>query len=201
MDLKNTALILIGYQNEYFAEDGILHSIVEGGTGPVMENTISLIDSLSSTGMMMITTPINFTTDYSELVDPVGILKIIKDAGAFKADSVGALTSPELEQFKDQILEVPGKRGLNAFADTDLEKILKKKKIKNLAFAGAVTSVCIDSTGRSAFEKGYKVTQLSDCTVGRTDVEQDFYCNNIFPLYAKVDTSENFLKELKVKKS
>ncbi len=45
MDQKKTALFLIGYQNDYFAEDGILHGvIVEASrvTG-VLENTRDLI--------------------------------------------------------------------------------------------------------------------------------------------------------------
>lgn len=29
MNSKNSALILIGYQNDYFATDGILHDVIE----------------------------------------------------------------------------------------------------------------------------------------------------------------------------
>ena len=52
--------------------------------------------------------------------------------------------------------------------------------------ARAITSVCIDSTGRAATERGYRVTVLSDCTVGRTPFEQEFFCREILPLYADV---------------
>lgn len=38
----------------------------------------------------MISTPILFTPDYSELIDPVGILKTIKDVQAFKKGTKGA---------------------------------------------------------------------------------------------------------------
>ena len=62
--------------------------------------------------------------------------------------------------------------------------------------AGAVTSICIDSTGRSAFDRNYKVVVLSDCTTGRTVLEQDFYCDKIFPLYAEVIDHQQLLKEL-----
>ena len=62
--------------------------------------------------------------------------------------------------------------------------------------AGAVTSICIDSTGRSAHERGYGVTVLSDCTCGRTNFEQDFYIEQILPLYAQISTSEELLAEL-----
>ena len=67
--------------------------------------------------------------------------------------------------------------------------------------AGVVCSICIDSTGRSAFERGYKVTMLSNCISGRTVFEQKFYCENIFPLYANVIDSQSFTKELQTKKA
>ena len=40
-----TAILLIGYQNDYFSADGVLQSVVEESlsTNKVLENTISLI--------------------------------------------------------------------------------------------------------------------------------------------------------------
>jgi nicotinamidase-related amidase len=116
----------------------------------------------------------------------VGILKAIKEVEAFKKGTKGAETVPELLEFGDQILEVPGKRGLNAFSNTQLNDILLEKGVTDVVLAGAVTLICIDSTGRAAFENGYAVHVLSDCTAGRTSVEQSFYCETIFPLYAEV---------------
>ena len=63
-----------------------------------------------------------------------------------------------------------------------------------MVVCGAVTSICIDSTGRAAHERGYRVTILSDCTASRTPYEQEFYCENIFPLYANVLTAAEFLE-------
>ncbi len=200
MDPRTTALVLIGYQNDYFAEDGILHGVIESSTDSVLKNTIGLIEALEKTDAMIITTPINFTPDYSELIDPVGILQVIKDAGAFKAKTSGAGTIPEILAFGDRIIEVPGKRGLNAFASTDLDQILKKRGITTIALAGAITSICIDSTGRAAFEKGYKVVQLSDCISSRNSLEERFYCSNLFTLYANVMDSKVFLKGLGIRK-
>jgi nicotinamidase-related amidase len=51
-----------------------------------------------------------------------------------------------------------------------------------------VTSLCIDSTGRAAYERGYNVTVLSDCTSARTNAEQDFFCTSVFPLYGAART-------------
>ena len=195
MNLQSTAVILIGYQNDYFAEDGILRGVIEepGEAPTILANTIDLIEGLLHTPCLFISTPIIFTPDYAELVEPMGILKAIKDAGAFKTGTKGAETIPELLAFGERILDVPGKRGLNAFSNTRLDEVLIENGITDIFLAGAVTSICIDSTGRAAFEKGYKVHILSDCTAGRTSIEQSFYCDTIFPLYAEVINSKNLL--------
>ena len=198
MRTDQTALVLIGFQNDYFADDGVLHGVIEVSAKSVLGNTIKLVESLCATDALIISTPIIFTPKYEELVDPVGILKTIKEVGAFKEGTKGSETIAEIRKFGDQIKQVPGKRGLNAFSNTDLHKILREHGIQNVAIGGVVTSICIDSTGRSAHEKGYRVYILSDCTCGRTQVEQDFYIKNVFPLYAEVIDCRTFLKRLGV---
>jgi nicotinamidase-related amidase len=198
MEQSSTAIIFIGYQNDYFAEDGILRGVIEepGRASEVLRNTISLIENLRPTPVSLISTPIVFTPDYSELVEPVGILKAIKEAGAFKQNTKGGETIPEFKAFGDRIMEVPGKRGLNAFSNTGLNKILQEKGVTDIVLAGAVTSICIDSTGRAAFENGYTVHILGDCTASRTPLEQTFYCETIFPLYAEILDGNSLLSRM-----
>lgn len=200
MTPEQTALILIGYQNDYFADDGILHGVLENParTCAIKQDTVDLISALAPTATTIISTPILFTPDYRELVDPVGILKTIQEVGAFQADSPGGATIPEFARFGDRILVVPGKRGLNAFSNTSLHDTLTARGIQNIVIAGVVTSICVDSTGRHASDTGLAVSVLSDCTGGRSAVEQQFYCENIFPLYAQVLTSKECAGQLGV---
>jgi nicotinamidase-related amidase len=200
MDPNHTALVLIGYQNEYFAADGKLYAVIEESSRltSIVANTVDLVERLHSTSLLVVSTPLRFTPDYSELVESVGILKTVKEMGAFKAGTKGAETIPELLRFGERIMEVPGKRGLNAFSNTDLDNLFRQRGITNVVLAGVATSICIDSTGRSAYERGYKVSVLSDCTSGRTTFEQDFYCENVFPLYAEVIDHGQLLSRLGV---
>lgn len=188
MDLAHTALILVGYQNDYFARNGILRSVVEqpGRVDEVLNNTLALISRLVPTPATIISTPIVLTPDYRALASPSGILHKIKESGAFALGSPGAETIPELLAFGDRIQYVDGKVGFNGFAGTALDDVLHAKGIRNVLLAGMVTSLCIDSTGRAAYERGYSVTVLSDCTSARTAVEQDYFCANVFPLYGGV---------------
>lgn len=198
MNTQDTALILIGFQNDYFGSEGILKSVIENGESAdtVLRNTVSLLKAIKDTDISMISTPIIFSADYSEILQADGILTAIKEAGAFKEGTVGAETVDELKSFGDRLIEIPGKRGFNAFVKTDLDAILAEKGIKNVIFAGAVTSICIDSTARAAYEYGYRVFILDDCTAARTDAEQEFFCGVVFPTYASIISSESLIGDL-----
>ena len=194
-DPRRTALILIGFQNDYFAEDGILTGALEDASWrrAMLESTCQMLDTLIASPTLIVSTPIVFTPDYRELSEPTGILEVIKDVGAFKQGQPGAHAIPEIAVYGERIQEVPGKRGLNAFSNTQLDALLQEHDINDVVLAGVVTSICIDSTGRAAHERGYRVSILRDCTAGRTAFEQDFYCEKIFPLYAHVAESGDLL--------
>ena len=192
IDPARTALLLIGYQRDYFDSDGILYSVVEEShrVNGTLANTIDLIESFKDSRLLMVNTPIVFSDSYHELENPIGILKTIREVEAFKEGTPGAETIDEISAFGDRILEVPGKRGFNAFSNTQLDRVLKDHHVDQVVIAGCVTSICVNATALHAFEAGYDVTILSDCTSSRTPIEQDFFCENVFPLFARVCTSE-----------
>ncbi len=198
MKANETAVVLIGFQRDYFSKDGVLRSVIEESaeTNQVLKNTLALLRELVDTEVELIQTPIHFSSDYAEMKSPIGLLKAINELGAFRKGAPGAAPIPQVSDFGDRIREVKGKDGFNAFSNTGLGSVLVEGGVRNVVLAGAVTSICIDSTGRSAHEKGYDVTVLSDCTCGRTNFEQKFYCEQILPLYANVTTSTELLADL-----
>jgi nicotinamidase-related amidase len=52
----------------------------------------------------------------------------------------------------------------DAFLGDGFEEHLVARDVGHLVFAGVYTDVCVDSTARTAFQKGYDVTVLTDCT-------------------------------------
>ena len=195
---RNTALLLIGFQRDYFDPDGILYSVVEEShrISGTLEHTIQVIDSILDTPITIVNTPIVFSESYHEIENPMGILKAIKDAEAFKVGTTGAETLPQIEKYGDRIVIIPGKRGFNAFSNTELKDLLVKKGIERLVIAGCVTSLCVNATALAAKENGFEVTILSDCTSSRTPVEQDMFCKEIFPLFTDVVDHNEFAKAI-----
>ena len=199
MDPKSTALILVGFQNDYFAQDGILRGVVEepNRVDAVLQNTLNFVSAMQDTPLTIISTPIVLEPDYRAMANSVGILDAMKKNGAFKAGSKGAETIPELLAFGDRVRYVTGKVGFNAFSNTSLDDTLRARNIRNVLVCGMVTSLCIDSTGRAAYERGYAVTIVSDCSSSRTPSEQDFFCTSVFPLYGGVATSVELIDRMK----
>ncbi len=195
---SKTAVILVGYQNDYFAKDGILRGVIEpvSSVDTVLEKSVAFVNALAPSDVMLISTPIVLTPEYRALASPVGILNAIKESGAFASGTVGADHIPELKALGDRVAYVHGKVGFNAFSNTDLGDVLQRRGIENVLVAGMVTSLCIDSTGRAAYERGYNVAIVADCTSARTETEQRFFCEHVFPLYGRTTTSVEVLAEL-----
>jgi len=199
-DPAKTAILLVGYQRDWFDSDGVFNSVIEESSrlSGTVANTEVLLNSAVEAGMTVISAPIVFSEFYNELENPVGILKMIKDAEAFKVGTKGAETIDAISKFGEWIVEVPGRIGFNAFSNTDLAQVLNDKCIETVVICGAVTSLCVNATGMKASED-YDVVVLSDCVSGRTQVEHDMFCNELFPYFAEVMDHNSFIQKVSVK--
>ena len=198
MNPAKTALIMVGYQNDYFRDNGKVHGVFENpnATSEVLDHTLAFVRGLLAEGGTVISTPIVLAPDYRAMASAVGILNTMKELSAFAEGTEGADNIAELDEFGDDIVFVSGKVGFNAFSNTTLEDVLRERGIENVLVCGLVTSLCIDSTGRAAYERGYDVTIVSDCSAGRTDAEHEFFCENVFPLYGRAASSTELLDEM-----
>src|SRR5215475_5842751 len=165
IDPARTAVVLIEYQNDFTSDGGVLHDAVAG----VMEktrmlaNTRQVVDKARAAGATVMHAPITFTAGYNELsAHPYGILKGVVDGNAFVKGSWGADIVDDLAPAEGDIV-VEGKRGLDTFASTNLDFILRSKGIETIALGGFLTNCCVESTMRSGYENGYHVITLSDC--------------------------------------
>jgi len=200
MENSKTALLLIGFQNDYFSKDGVLNGAFEDPQAleNVIVKTTELLNAVADTEILVVETPVKFTANYQELDEPVGILKAIKDAGALIKDTYGSATIERIKATTPQIISLPGKRGLNCFSNTTIDNLFKEHNIDHVMIAGAITSLCIDTAGREALDLGYKVSILSDCILSRTQFEQRYYLEEIMPLYSTVLSSDQVIQSLAV---
>jgi ureidoacrylate peracid hydrolase len=193
LDPAKTALLLIEYQNEFTSEGGVLHGAVQGvmeKTG-MLANTVALVDRARAAGVTIMHAPITFAPGYAELTrHPYGILKGVVDGQAFVKGSWGAAIVDDLAPAETDIV-IEGKRGLDTFASTNLDFILRSKGIETLIISGFLTNCCVESTMRSAYENGYRVITLTDCTAATSQEEHDNALSFDFPMFSHpVESSE-----------
>jgi ureidoacrylate peracid hydrolase len=177
MEPTTTAIVLIEYQNDFTTAGGTLHDgvkLVMEQTN-MLEHTKQVVTRARALGALIAHAPIMFAPGYGELSsEPYGILK--------------GVVEPEAG---DIVIE--GKRGLDTFASTNLDFILRSRGIRTVALGGFLTNCCVESTMRSAYERGYDVVTLTDCTATLSEEEQRFAIEKNFPMFSRPMTHDAFV--------
>ena len=198
IDPKTTAVVLIEYQNDFTTDGGVLHGAVAevmDKTG-MLENTKKVVEKAREAGATVMHAPITFAEGYNEISShPYGILKGVVDGNAFVKDSWGAAITDEMAPEAGDIV-IEGKRGLDTFASTNLDFILRSKGIKTIVLGGFLTNCCVESTMRSGYENGYEVITLSDCVAATSEAEHDNALRYDFPMFSKPMTSTEFIESI-----
>jgi Amidases related to nicotinamidase len=197
-DPKTTAVVLIEFQNDFTTDGGALHGAVEAvmESTNMLANTKKVADEARAAGATVIYAPISFADGYHEITDhPYGILAGVVDNKAFVKGTWGAEFVDELAPQPDDIV-IEGKRGLDTFASTNLDFILRSKGIKTVALGGFLTNCCVESTMRSAYEKGFDVVTLTDCVAATSQAEHDNAIQYDYPMFSRPMTSSEFSSSL-----
>ena len=194
MDPSKTAVVLVEFQNDFTTDGGALHGAVAEvmEQTDMIEHTQAAVAAARSAGATIIHSPIQFAPGYNEITaHPYGILKGVVDTNAFVKGSWGAeIVGDVAPEEGDIVLE--GKRGLDAFASTNLDFILRSKGVQTVALAGFLTNCCVESTMRSAYERGYEVVTLTDCLGATSMAEHENAITYDYPMFSKPMTADEF---------
>ena len=197
-DPKRTAVVLIEFQNDFTSEGGALHGAVQDvmeRTG-MLDNARRLADAARAAGATIVYAPITFVPGYGEISEhPYGILKGVVDSTAFVKGEWGAEIVDALAPQQGDVV-VEGKRGLDTFATTNLDFILRARGIDTIALGGFLTNCCVESTMRSGYEKGYRVITLSDCVAATSAEEHENAIKFDYPMFSEVMSAEDFTEQL-----
>lgn len=141
--LSESALILVDAQNTY--RTGVMQL---SGVEPALDACASLLARARAL--------------------KVPVIHIQHDAGPGTPYDIRA----EIGAIADKVAPAEGepvvvKNYPNSFLNTDLDARLKALGVKNVVVAGFMTHMCINSTGRGAFNLGYAVTVPANATATR----------------------------------
>ena len=186
LDPRTTALVLIEYQNDFTTEGGVLHGAVAEvmDSTDMLDKTVAVVRAARAAGVTIMHAPITFVEGYHEISShPYGILKGVVDGNAFVKDSWGAAIVDDLAPQPGDIV-VEGKRGLDTFASTNLDFMLRSKGIQTIVLGGFLTNCCVESTMRSGYENGYRVLTITDCVAATSQAEHDNAIAFDYPMFS-----------------
>jgi len=184
----STVLLLIDMQNEFAHEGGKFHNEVKKvmESTDMLNKTAKLAEQVRSSGAVVFHVPTIMGKNHSS-VQNVGVLKDYNDAfvkGTWNAEIVDSHTP------KDEDIVIRGKKGLDSFFDTDLFEELEKREIENIIIGGFATNGSVESTMRSASEKGFHVLSLSDGTACNGQALHDAVIKNTFKMFSNTVSCE-----------
>lgn len=205
---EKTAIVLIEPQNDFLSEGGTMYAHIKDQLAErgVIKNLQNLLTGARGKVAKIFYVPFHsFEEDFPELkkggpaYEGLRGIEIDMEAdwgtGAWLRGTPGPEIIPQLTPQKGDIV-IEGKKTLDAFHSTALDYLLRANEIEYVAFTGFHTNWCVESSARSAYDKGYRVIVLSDCTATDTEREQKYAEEVIFPKIGKVMTGEEFLESL-----
>lgn len=197
LDPTKTALVLIEYQNEFTTPGGKLHDAVKEVMEKtnMLENSHHLASVARNYGCTILHCPISFQQGHLELSHPYGILAGVKEGQAFLHGSWGADFSSWMIPHKGDLI-VKGKSGLCGFASTNLDFLLRQRKIENVILGGFLTNCCVESTMRTAYEKGYTVYTVQDCMATTSLEAHEATIQHNFGMFSIPTTSHHIIEAL-----
>lgn len=203
-----TAIVLIEPQNDFLSPGGTMYAHIkdELTRRHVIENIAAMLAGAREKGVKILYLPFHpFEKGFPELKAGgpacAGLRGLEMDmqadwgTGAWLKGTPGPEIVPQLTPQPGDIV-VEGKKTLDAFHSTALDYLLRANEIEHVAFAGFHTNWCVESSARSAYDKGYRVIVVSDCTGTDTNEEQHYAETFIFPKIGRVLTSEELLASL-----
>jgi ureidoacrylate peracid hydrolase len=200
LDPKETAVVFIEYQNEFTTENGKLHEAVKEVMDHtnMLENSANFADACREKGVTVMHAPIAFEKGHNEISHkPYGILAGVRDGAAFENGTWGAEFCSAMTPKEGDVV-VKGKSGLCGFESTNLDFLLRQRGIKNVILGGFLTNCCVESTMRSAYEKGYRVYTLKDCVAATSLAAQEATLEHNFGMFSVPTTSGEVLEAIVV---
>lgn len=189
-DIKKTALLVVDMQNG-FLRPGTPIYLPESER--IIPATKRLAETCRDAGMLTI-----FTQMYHHY-PPRPYFFVFPDR---KVDEVPFLRDgSEWAEIHKDFKPLRGytfvrKQRYGSFTNTELEWILTAKGIDTVIISGVTTNVCCFSTAMQAFERGYYVIFISDCTASYDEVRHEGTLRTIDHSFGIVAKSGEIIERL-----
>jgi ureidoacrylate peracid hydrolase len=209
VDLQSSAFVVVDMQNAFAAKGGVfdLAGIDITKAGEVSSVVRRVLHGVRKAGIQVIYLQMGYREDLSDSGGP--------DSPNWHKEYALLLmrSRPELQgkilakgtwdfAIVDELKPEPGdivivKSRYSGFAGTNLDAVLRRRRIRFLFFAGMATNVCVESTLRDAFVLDYWPILLTDATMQAGPVSlQEASVQNVENHFGWTLNSQEFLNSL-----
>jgi nicotinamidase-related amidase len=167
-----------------------------GGDDALLSRLATASKAARAAGVHVIHVRVAFRDGYPDVSPANKVFSQVTAHFDFTESSPGTALHPALEVEPGDILVT--KRRVSAFAGSDLDLVLRSRRVQTLVLAGVATSGVVLSTLRQAADLDYQIVVLAD---GCADAEQpvhDFLISDVFPAHADIVTVGSWTSALTV---
>lgn len=194
IDVKDSVLVLIEYQNEWLDENSKLYKLMKDKKQFLdsINNSKKILEYARKIGMKVIHVPFIVSNDYKEFGNNAkyGLRAVIPNAKTWQGKNKDFHSDfiPKEDEFI-----VSGRIGASAFSSSNLDAILRNNDIKTLFFTGYATNVCVESSFREAHDKGYNAIVIDNATSSFTQEEKEYFLKYIVHHFGATISTKEFL--------
>lgn len=191
LNTHHTALLVMDFENDIvhpegaFKDFGFAQMVQDNG---VLDKTAQLLAAARGSGTLVIYVSVKFRPGYPERPANAPLWQGLHAANALVEGSWGASIHDAVAPQEGEA--VVTKRGVSAFTASDLEPILKNKRIGTLLLAGVATNFVVEGTAREASDRGYQVVVVGDCCASVSQEAHDAALSVALPFLAAISTLE-----------
>ena len=164
----HAALLVVDVQNDFVAEGGFFDQV--GADVKTIQRAIpplaQLIDRARAAGVLVVFIQAIYDPQYLSAPMRERDLRVGRRMPRCLTGSWGAdfhVIAPRPNE------PVVIKHRYSAFANSQLDDLLKRHGIRSLLLTGVATDTCVESTGRDAYFIDYYVTLVADCCAGAAE--------------------------------
>jgi nicotinamidase-related amidase len=173
-----TAVVLIDLQNAIVSRLCAPHS-----SSSVVQKGAELADRFREAGSTIVFVHVDLSNMVRVTAD-----RPSRDPNAPPPPPSASELVPELRRQPSDL--VVTKRFWDAFVGTNLEKLLRDRKVQTIVLGGISTNFGVESTARTAAALGFDVVIVEDATTSMDADAHHFAVNTIFPRLGRVRSSD-----------
>jgi ureidoacrylate peracid hydrolase len=176
----HTALVVIDPQHDFCSSEGAMATVLGLDLRPVQQRVPALnalIGNARDAGVPVVWVQEVMAAD--RMTRHQKRLHVTGDQVWLVAEG-----SKGAARYSEVVDPLPGERVItkwnyDAFSDTELDLLLRAMGVETIVVAGFTTNVCVETSARHGYMKGYDVVVVSDCTAAPSRAEHDAALHNI----------------------